>query len=77
MTREVLEKRLSKLSDEDVHTLNQVCGLINEINDDFEEQLKQKDKEIEELKKCCHEAVQLPKGVEPHKWSDYKFERQE
>lgn len=50
-------------------------GIIDQIFNDHEAQLKAKDEEIERLKAIIEEAIKKPMGVEPHFWSDYKMEK--
>lgn len=34
-----------------------------------------KDKKIKHLETIVQEAINLPKGIEPHSWSDYKHNK--
>lgn len=48
-------------------------GLFSESQESaVEEAEAKKNQVIERLEKIIEEAINLPKGVEPHSWSDYK-----
>ena len=55
--------------------LRKINNFIDKIFDEFGEQLKDKDYEIELLKSIVEEAIRKPMGIEPHSWSDYKMQK--
>ena len=81
MTREEAKQKIYNASKEDrsspkncIHLLY-LHGFIDQIFDEFGEQLKDKDYEIELLKSIVEEAIRKPMGIEPHSWSDYKIKK--
>jgi len=50
---------------EEIERLKNVESLLRMANTDFEE-------ENQNLKEIIKEAINLPKGIEPHSYSDYK-----
>ena len=78
MTREEFKKHIRNLfySSKTVEKyLEQAYADIDKIFDEFGEQLKDKDYEIELLKSIVEEAIRKPMGIEPHSWSDYKIKK--
>ena len=78
MTRESEKSkiRMSVIVDgKHINSLKKADEVINQIFDEFGEQLKDKDYEIELLKSIVEEAIRKPMGIEPHSWSDYKIKK--
>ena len=78
MTRESEKSkiRMSVIVDgKHINSLKKADEVIDQIFDEFGEQLKDKDYEIELLKSIVEEAIRKPMGIEPHSWSDYKIKK--
>ena len=78
MTRESekLKIRMSVIVDvKHINSLKKADEVIDQIFDEFGEQLQDKDDEIELLKSIVEEAIRKPMGIEPHSWSDYKIKK--
>ena len=58
-----------------INSLKKADEVIDQIFDEFGEQLKDKDYEIELLKTIVEEEIRKPMGIEPHSWSDYKIKK--
>ena len=41
-----------------------------------QQKIEELEKEVETLNKIIKEAINLPKGIEPHSYSDYKINKQ-
>jgi len=88
-TKQITIKLMELAQQQKIEQLEkEVEGLRNDLNDSEEEgciiedentKLKEREsefiEEIETLNKIIKEAINLPKGVEPHSYSDYKINK--